>query len=108
MANRYPTLEILVNGARGSRQRGWGVCKGPTCRRHVYWVATARGRPISFDEVPEVISPDGDLETVSTEHVHFSTCPDRDRFKRPRPARVTDAPAPDGEPEPDGDANFEW
>jgi hypothetical protein len=74
------TLQILTNGARGTRRRGPGVCKG--CGQKIFWVATARGKPTCFDAVPEVISLDGDLETVSTAGVHWATCPKRADFER--------------------------
>jgi hypothetical protein len=79
MANRYPTMEILVNGARGTRRRGPGMCKA--CNRKIFWVATARKKAMPFDDVPEVIALNGDLETVSTAGVHWSTCPNSKDFK---------------------------
>jgi hypothetical protein len=77
------TIRILSNGARGSRRRGPGTCRG--CSRKIFWVATVAGKPTCFDDVPEVLSLDGDVETVSTEHVHWATCPKRADFKRPTP-----------------------
>jgi predicted DNA-binding protein with PD1-like motif len=66
------TIQILVNGARGTRRRGPGACAG--CGRKIWWCATVAKKPIPFDEAPDVISLDGDVETVSTEHVHWATC----------------------------------
>ena len=66
------TTRILVNGARGSRRRGPGVCRG--CGRKIWWVATEAGRPTCFDEVPDVRELDGDVEVVSAEGIHWRTC----------------------------------
>ena len=71
--SRYRTIEILANGARHSRRRGPGWCR--SCRARIFWVATEAGKPLAFNVVPEVLELNGDVETVSTEHVHFSTCP---------------------------------
>jgi hypothetical protein len=74
-------IDILVNGARGSRRRGAGTCRG--CGNAIWWVASAAGKPIPFDEVPDPIETNGDVETVSTDKCHWSTCEKRDEFKKP-------------------------
>ncbi len=73
------TIRIFENGA-GTRKRGPGVCR--SCGTRIFWCETANGKPIAFDEVPEVITTDGRLETVSTEGVHFSTCPQAREWSR--------------------------
>lgn len=75
------TVRILANGARGSRRRGPGSCRG--CGNAMWWCATEAGRPIPFDEAPDVIERDGDVEVVSAEKVHWATCSKRDEFKKP-------------------------
>jgi hypothetical protein len=99
------TIDLLVNGARGSRRRGVTACKG--CGRAIVWCATAAGKPIPFDEMPDVISLDDDVETVSTEHVHWGTCSARDQFKRPALATTNDAVQPQPKVEPK-EPGFEW
>jgi hypothetical protein len=81
MASR--TVGILVNGARGSRRRGASECKG--CGRKILWCATPAGKAMPFDEAPEVIALNGDVETVSAERVHWYTCEKAADCKRPAP-----------------------
>ena len=91
------TVDVLVNGARGSRRRGAGTCKG--CGLAIWWCATAKNqRPIPFDEVPEVDELHGDVETVSTKKCHWNTCEKRDQFKKPKPDPVPPAPVGTAEP----------
>jgi hypothetical protein len=99
------TIEVLVNGARGSRRRGPGLCRG--CQATIVWCATAAGKPMPFDEMPDPISVDGDVETVSTEFVHWSRCPKAADFKRPAPATTNDLvqPRPKAQSK---DPGFEW
>jgi hypothetical protein len=75
------TIEILVNGARGSRRRGPGRCR--SCGQSIFWVATAAGRPLPFNEVPDVLRLEGDIEQVSAEHVHFGNCPQAGQWRKP-------------------------
>lgn len=74
-----PQIQILVSGARGSRRRGVTACKG--CGNAIVWCATLAGKPMPFEEMPDVISVDGDVETVSTEHTHWH-CPKAAEFRR--------------------------
>ncbi len=82
------TVDVLVNGARGSRRRGVSECRG--CKRAIYWCASVAGKPIPFDENPDPIAVHGDIETVSADLVHWRTCPKRDEFRKPRPAPPAD------------------
>jgi uncharacterized OB-fold protein len=77
----HKTIRILADGVE-SRKRGISACKG--CGRKIMWVRSVAGNNIPFDEVPEPISvsEDGRIETVSTEHVHWGTCPERNQFRR--------------------------
>jgi len=78
------TVEILVNGARGSRRRGASSCKG--CGLKLFWAATPAGKALCFEVPPEVIELRGDIEVVSNRDVHWPKCPKRDAFRRPKPA----------------------
>lgn len=75
------TVRILVNGARRSRRRGAGSCSA--CHQKLWWCATEAGKPIPFDEVPDVINQEGDVEVVSTALVHWRTCPEAKSFRKP-------------------------
>lgn len=81
------TLRILVNGARKTRRRGPGICRG--CQRRIFWVAGINRKPVPMDDVPEVIALSGDVETVSADYAHWNTCADRDRFRRDRQSAET-------------------
>jgi hypothetical protein len=74
---------------RHRHRRGVSACRA--CGRKFLWCKTEHGKLIPFDEVPEPIevSPDGRIETVSTEHVHWNTCTDADRFRRPKTTSET-------------------
>jgi hypothetical protein len=88
------TIQIYVDG-KGQRRRGVGACKG--CGQRVFWCETLMHNAIPFDVVPEVIAVSGDLETVSTERVHWSNCPKREDFHRkpePTPRETPPGPSP--------------
>ena len=83
------TIEILANGARGSRRRGPGSCRG--CNRKIFWCASVAGKPIPFDVNPEIVRMrEPDVEEVSAEHVHWVTCPEAGKFKRPAAPKAVD------------------
>ena len=84
------TIDLLVNGAQGSRRRGPGGCA--LCGQKVFWCVTATGGSVPFDVHPDPIRVAGDVETVSRAHLHFETCPRRgDRAaQRPLPEAPPD------------------
>lgn len=85
----FRTIELLKEGrpdprpGRGGRphRRTVGTCSG--CRKTVFWCLTSPGlKAICFDVNPEPLDSTDTTETVSTEHVHWASCPARDQFRR--------------------------
>jgi hypothetical protein len=77
---RAETIQILREGAPGARRRGVTGCKA--CGQKMLWCTTVAGKAIPFDVMPEPITVQGDVETVSAEHVHWRTCPKAGEFRR--------------------------
>ena len=66
----------LVDGKRGRL----GPCNGPHCGAIVVWVFNPKtGRTSPYDVQPDPKHPERALS-------HFVTCPDAERFRRPRGA----------------------
>lgn len=79
MSSMFRTIELQTEGP-GPRRRGVGTCR--SCGRKIVWAKTAAGKNIPFDEMPEALSKRDTFETVSTEHIHWATCPSADQHRK--------------------------
>lgn len=65
------TRDELV--AAGYKFQEHSVCRGATCKKEIEWWRSPNDRPMPFD-----LMQNGDSPAVT----HFTTCPDRDAFRK--------------------------
>jgi hypothetical protein len=60
-----------------------GVCRG--CKARVYWARTINGRPMILDSADTLVDLEG-RRWVASSATHWSTCPQRAQFVKPKKA----------------------
>lgn len=53
-----------------------------SCRARIIWLATAAGRKMPVDA--DTVEPEDEVFEQGKHVSHFSTCPDGDKWRRPR------------------------